>query len=96
MSEKAILTRRGFFRRLAQAGAAAVVGVALPKEAASRRVWWGRWRPDAQRMYCYHRSACWEFVALKPKAPYIGPVSAFEVNEGARSLERIVEKAVRT
>lgn len=32
-----MISRRGLFRRLAQAGAAAVVGVALPKEVVAAR-----------------------------------------------------------
>lgn len=33
---------------------------------------------DSQREYNYHRSAATEMVALAPKAPFIGPVGAFD------------------
>jgi len=36
---------------------------------------------DAQRMFNYWRSASTELVALAPKAPFIGPVSAFETEQ---------------
>ena len=60
------ITRRGLFKILAGGVAVAVVGAAIPK---SR---------DPLRMYRYWRTASTELVALAPKAPYIGPESAFE------------------
>ncbi len=37
-----------------------------------------RYAKDAQRNYNYWRTAATEMVALAPKAPYVGPISAFK------------------
>lgn len=35
---------------------------------------------DPQRMYNYHKSASTEFIALQPKAPWVGPLGSFKSN----------------
>ncbi len=74
-----MITRRGLFRRFAQAGAVAVVGVALPKQAEAMSP--SAMNDSARRMYdlvfrrskiepiTYCRTAQAELIKLVPGAP---------------------------
>ena len=54
------------------------IGEELPIESGTVRHGIVRWLKDPQRIYNFYRSAALEAIALQPKAPFIGPIAAFQ------------------